>query len=431
VPIGLVAADIARHGQNVPFQDEWVDPVDIALRTAEGRLTVGDLFRQYNDSRTVFTYALTAVSTAVAGWSLKLEMFASMALAGVVLLLVTSLYGASHPSGRRLVWLPFSVLIFSLAQRRSWLWAIQNQYFFLIAFVVAALWVVRRSSVSWPALLGAAVLTVCATFSFSNGFVLWFVMIPVLWMLGYRRWPYLLGWGAAIALGLAAFFTGYRFHGLERPTSFDPFFLGQFVLVYLGHVFTVREVPVHPPREIYLNVALGGGGLLVFVIDLALLWRSRRRWTDLAPWIGLAAFVLASATLAGIGRGHAGGIEVAMASRYVTLATMFWVAFVAVAVLAMARLGRSRWILAGHGLVLAVLLALFVVGSYEFGKTRATVTEAQRACFLAYPTTRDATCFGNLLSWRGSDAAYAQALSEKMEKLAQYRLAAFGEPVRR
>jgi hypothetical protein len=376
----------------------------------------------------VFTNLLTALSASVAGWSLKLVMFVSMALAGCTLLLVTSLYRITHPQGWLLVWAPFSVLIFSLLQRRSWLWAVQSQYFFLIVFVVSALWVLRRSVVGGRPLAIAAVLTLCATFSYANGFLMWPVMVPVLWMLDYRRWPYLLGWGCAAALALGAHFAHYQPQVLERGVTLDPRFVSQFVVVYLGNAFTVREVVVHPAREIALNATLGSVGILVSVTNAVLSWRARRTWTDLAPWIGIGLFVLASAALAGVGRRYRGGIEVAMASRYVTLSTLFWVAFVAIAVMTMTRVGATRrWVLYGNGSVMIVLLVVFIFGSREFAKARATVTDAQRACFLAYPTSHDDTCFDGLHPRLTRDDPYGAMLLKKLETLAQYRLAAFGE----
>src|SRR5258707_1376230 len=83
-----------------------------------------------NDARTFFTYLTTAASTAIAGWSLKLEMFLGMVLVGGTLLLVTSLYRTTDPGSWLIVWMPFSALLFSLLQRRSWLWAMQSLNFF-------------------------------------------------------------------------------------------------------------------------------------------------------------------------------------------------------------------------------------------------------------------------------------------------------------
>jgi hypothetical protein len=257
---------------------------------------------------------------------------------------------------------------------------------------------------------------------------MWLVMVPVLWMRGYRARSYWLLWASAAALTLDAFFTGYGFRVLEHGVGLDPMFVSRFVVIYLGNAFTVREVVVHPPREIYLNMALGSVGILLFVTNLVVLRRANRTWTGLAPWIGIGLFVVASAALAGVGRQHLGGIEVAMASRYVTLATLFWVAFVAVAVMAMTRLGAIRhWVWYANAAVMLVLLVVFARGSREFLHARATVTEAQRACFLAYPSSHDDTCFDGIYPSLRRDDIHGAMLLEKLERLAQHRLAAFGE----
>ena len=429
-PIALVVVDVVRHAQNVPFWDEWADPLDIALHTVEGRLTPGFLLRQHSDSRPFFSNVLTAFSARVAGWSLKLEMFVSVALAGGTLVLVTSLYRATHPRSWLVVWIPFSALIFSLLQRRTWLWAVQSQYVFLILFVVASLWVVTRFEPGWRALLVAAALTLCATFSYANGFLMWGVMVPVLWMLGYRRWRYALVWAAATVMALGAYFMDFQFH-VERGVTFDPLFLSRFVAVYLGNAFTVREVVVHPPLEIHLDTALGSIGLLGLAANVVLLWRARHGWRDVAPWVGMALFVVTSAALAGSGRRHMGGIEVATASRYVTLSTLFWVAFVALAMMAMTQIGATRrWVRDGNRAVMVVLLLVFSAGSWRFSGARPTITEAHRACFLAYPTSHEDGCFDDIHpSLRKSDP-YGSSLLAKLEILARHKLAAFGEPPR-
>jgi hypothetical protein len=201
-------------------------------------------------------------------------------------------------------------------------------------------------------------------------------------------------------------------------------------VVYLGTAFTVREVVVHPPGELWLTAVLGAIGLLVLGVNVVLLWRAERSWRDLAPWVGMALFVAGSAVLAGLAR-HPLGIEAATASRYVTMATLFWVAFVAVGLMAMTRLGPARpWVWDGNLVVMVVLLAALVVGSWRFSGSRATITEAHRACFLAYPTSRDATCMRDLNPVLRAGHPERPAMLEKVDRLARHGMAAFGEPRR-
>jgi hypothetical protein len=430
VPIALVAVDVARHAQNVPFWDEWADPLEIAIKTVEGELTLGDLLRQYNDSRPFFSNLLTALSARVAGWSLKLQMAASVAVAGGTLLLLVALLRASHPAAWLAAWVPLAALTFSLPQRRTWLWAVQSQYVFVVLFMVAAVYVVRRRAPGWPPLAASAAFLLGATFSYANGFLTWAVMIPVLWMLGYRARRYTVVWAGAAAAGLTAYFAGYQFR-VERGLTFDPLFLGRFVTVYLGNALTVREAAVHPPLEISLNTALGALGLLVFALNVGLLWRAAGSGRDVAPWIGLALFVVVSAALAGSGRRQMGGIEVAMASRYVTLATLFWVALVATSIMAMVQLGAARrWIRHGNATALAILLVVFVAGSWRFAHARPTVTERARACFLAYPVSRDDRCFADIHPALKASESYGASRLTLLERVAHHKLAAFGEPPR-
>ncbi|PJF38580.1 MAG: hypothetical protein CUN54_10545, partial [Phototrophicales bacterium] len=61
IPILLVGHLITRYGQPVPWADEWDDSQIIAINTAQGDLSFGDLLRQYNDSRTFFSHVITAI----------------------------------------------------------------------------------------------------------------------------------------------------------------------------------------------------------------------------------------------------------------------------------------------------------------------------------------------------------------------------------
>ena len=325
VPILFVGRYIAVHGQPVPYWDEWIEPFDNAVKTAEGRIALSDLIQQYTDSRPLFTNLLTVASVLLTDWNLKAEMYFNVVLAGCTLLLLLAIYRRQHGENAALAVLPFSMLIFSLAQHTSWRWAIQSQYFFLVLFVALGLWSLEKGGSKWPSLCLAAFFSLCATFSYANGFLVWFVIVPVLWKLDYRRAGYFLFWLMATSAALGSFFYGYRLQVIGEGFLLEPLPLLQFTAAFLGNALTASRAPWDYGH--FLGIAcIGGAGLLLFLSNLLYL---RRLWpaSKLVAWMALAGFVVASGLLAGLGRGSHFGLEGSLAGRYTTLSSVFWVAF--------------------------------------------------------------------------------------------------------
>ena len=228
LPILLVGRYIAVQGQPVPYWDEWIKPIKNAVKTAEGRITLSDLVQQYVDSRPLFTNLVTVASVLLVDWNLQAEMYFNMLLAGGTLLLLTGIYRRQHGKSADFVILPFSMLIFSLAQHKSWRFSMQSQHFFLILFVVLTFWSIDRQWSKWTSICLAAFFSLCATFSYANGLLLWFVMVPVLWTLNYRQGKYFVFWLMTTLLALGSFFYEYRIHIIGEGIFLDPLALPQF-----------------------------------------------------------------------------------------------------------------------------------------------------------------------------------------------------------
>ena len=306
LPILLVGRYIAVQGQPVPYWDEWIKPIKNAVKTAEGRITLSDLVQQYVDSRPLFTNLVTVASVLLVDWNLQAEMYFNMLLAGGTLLLLTGIYRRQHGKSADFVILPFSMLIFSLAQHKSWRFSMQSQHFFLILFVVLTFWSIDRQWSKWTSICLAAFFSLCATFSYANGLLLWFVMVPVLWTLNYRQGKYFVFWLMTTLLALGSFFYEYRIHIIGEGIFLDPLALPQFAAAFLGNALTAHRAPWDYGH--FLGIAsIGGLGLFLFLLNLRYL---RRRWeaSSLAIWVGLAGFVVASGFLAGLGRGSFFGL---------------------------------------------------------------------------------------------------------------------------
>lgn len=432
LPIVVVGAFIAAKGQPVPFADEWIQPIDNALKTAEGSIRFVDLLRQYNDSRPFFTNLLTVVSTVTTGWNLKVEMFVNLLLALLILVLVTSIYWR-HEGSALAVALPFSMLLFSLTQRRSWLWAIQSQYFLLVLFVVLSLWVLDRGAVGWRPILVASVFCLCAMLSYSSGLLIWFVLLPAMWLSGYRSGSHYLFWLLAATGALSLFFTGYDFRiGLENSVR-NPLFIAKFAVIYIGNA-----LHAYGPRDMgrcILTGAVGVVGVALLSANAAFLHRVHGGWSKVTPWLAIAVFVLGSGCLAAVGRGDSGGLPGALVGRYVTLSLMFWVALTGL-ILQVIGTVRSREAksVAARGLlyvnlvVIVVLLPIFIYSNIRGALEMPWVTPSHRLCLERVPESRDLSCLKGLHpvfdpthpSYRSRSVAL-----EKIDHLKEHELSVF------
>lgn len=436
VPIVTACLFVSVHGQAVPFWDEWVEPVDNAIKTAEGTLTFADLFRQYNDSRPVFTNLLTVVSVRLFDWDLKTEMFFNLFLAALTLALL-HLILRRHAERLAIYLLPlFSLLVFSLTQRRSLLWAIQSQYYFLILFIVAALWALERSPLQWRSLWIAAICSVFATFSFANGFLVWFCLAPVLWMLGYRQRAHLLFWLAAGIACLTLFFAGYSFHPPGDGHFPGTLSAGKFAFAFVGNALFGHHGPTTPMR-FALIASVGAAGVILLAVNIAFLRRRLGTCSGSAVWIGLAIFVLASSGAAALGRSMTEGLESALANRYVTLSLVFWIALLGLGTdavreaLGSFKSSRTARALVATNIAIGVSLILsLLLSNIRSLSIAPRVTPAHRACLAAAPTTRYVEClYGLHPVFDPETPSYefrSQAL-DKIDRLAALKLGVFAD----
>ena len=403
-PLVLILA-VAWHGRNVPYWDEW-EMVPLLEKLVRGEFGFGDLWVQHNEHRHIFAWIVMLLLMRWSDWNIFYELYANVAIAMLSFFflwrLIRETTAKADPGLATWLVLPASLFSFSLIQYENWASGFQMPLFMNQLGAVIVAWGLARWPGGWRGLAVACGGALLAVFSFASGIGL-LLLIPVAVLLqgGPRKVLLLILSLAAGAIIAGFYFGGYRLPGNPRGFLnlwFDPLAYIEFVLAYLGAPLSARNGA--------LSIAFGLLGLLSLIGSAHWLWRSAPMVRPLVtPWALLAAYALMSAMVTGMGRGES-GVKGAMASRYTTLSSLFWIATSAVTALAFT-LHRSRRRSSGAGnllpgasmAALAIAIALGYLSSYNFGWYRFEARGRQLSrggeCLLAYRNASDA-CLGEL-----------------------------------
>jgi hypothetical protein len=328
LPALLLVYLIARYAVNTPFADDW-DVVALLEKAHAGHLTVVDLFAQHNEHRMFFPNLLTLALALPSHWDLRLEMYASAALAAVSFLAV---YGISRtvcrtasPFSFALTTVASSALVFSLAQIENWLWGFQTAWLAIQACLTLGAFVLSRPSLPVGRRLGAAVL-LCTISSFSSaqGLLVWPALavtvaaLPGTWRQKAVRTA---AWMVLFVLCGGLYHVGFvRPPYLPSARSFieQPGTATLYFLTLLGTAFNPM------PGALTWGTCIGLAALATFALLVAIAARAKVA-AAAAPWISLGLFSVLFAAVTMVGRSGF-GIGQAESSRYTTGALYLYVA---------------------------------------------------------------------------------------------------------
>lgn len=428
LPILLIGVYIVRNWQNVPYWDEWDSSVRVALETRSNSLTLETLLLQHGQQRMFFTRLTTAILTVLNGWDVRHELVVSFVLALIALALAVGLY-RERPT-RGLIAVAFAVLIFSLRQRQNWMIGFYTQYFFPLVFLLGAAFVLLRASVGWRALIGAALLAACASFSFLSGLLVWPVILLAMPFRGYRDPRHYVFWlAAAVVVGLLHFSNYAMLEPMAagvRPTITDYVY---YLLIYLGSPFA----PVNM-AGVMVASRISVLGLVALAVCAVYLWRAApERRPDVGIWLSLAAWAVGSGVLTAIARVRYMLLESpiqATSDRYVTHANLLWLAIIALGVMTVSRLSEQdtqtrthvavwlRWGVIGLFVVLVVLYPLANV-PIVYLNLGSFAPPGGEACVRAFPAT------GNINCLRGLYPEPIEQITERIDLMALQRIGPF------
>ena len=370
LPASITAVLVYGTGVDVPYWDQWV-LVQHLQQIAEGTWPWTELWRPHNEHRLFFPQLIMLSLAELTRWDIRVELVLNGLLAFGIL--ASTAWLIRQTLGSRGFWLlPLvSLLIFNPSQWENWLWGWQIQIFlnvFMVVLGTALLIEAQRPG----RLIAAMVCGVIATFSFANGLLFWILALPAV-ARGpgrRRRLPIWIGVSSAV---FAIFFFGYE------PSQNPPFWqqgpartlklLGGYLSIYLST----------PVLGFHGHLALYGGFALLVASALILgrdLLREPVEWLlgKRLPWLQLAGYAIGSATLTAVGRLHL-SLGQALTSRYITISSLFWLAFLGLFALRESGPPRSA---AGRRTLVAMLVTLLVIhGTY--GAIRMEATGRERA----------------------------------------------------
>jgi len=344
IPPLVVAATVRATAVDVPTWDAW-EFAPIVADFSEGRLTARTFWAQHNEHRLVVPRVVMLALAWTSAWDVRVEQAANLVVAlaqlGVTALLVRRTVTPVAPRAAPWLVAAASALIFSLAAWQNWSWGWQLCIFLCVTATSGAALVLARWRGRWPETVALQLLAVTAALSFASGLV-----VPVLVPLALLASPAAigrrtrLGHAAATAVAGAATVLAYLWDFAPQAHHPEPALSAHrlpdaagYVVTYLGAAFAGGD-----PE---LAAVLGAAGLgATAVVTVTLWWAHAGLRAALLPWTFLELFALAGAVVTAVGR-VGFGVEQALESRYVTLATPFWLGSAATLTLALATWQRA------------------------------------------------------------------------------------------
>jgi hypothetical protein len=376
IPPLLIVLTILQAGTTVPMEDHW-DMIPLLERDVAGTLGLRDLWAQQNEHRYVVPWVFMIGLARVTRWNIQSELFLNVAFSLAAVAALVSLVVRACRGPARVLWpwlvLVVSLVTFSQVKWENWLWGMSAPAF---ASALAACLTIAALAWLGPTVRGLVVALAAAiagVLSFANGLVL-LGMVP-LGLLADPRAPLRTRVRLALIAAVAgAAMMALYLAGLQHPAKHpDPFLFLERPIAFVGYVLTYVGAPLGSP-EVILSLAWGSVGVAVLVVGAAWLWRRvPESRVNVLPWLLLAAWVLGSGAMVGVGRLGI-GLGQATSSRYTTMSTYFWVSVAVIGALAvfhaLERRRDSRRI-ATAALAVLVLGVVAAAASYAYVWTRA------------------------------------------------------------
>jgi len=311
LPVIFMLTRAFLASRNAAYWDEIDDVLGLILGLDSGgnwHDTLDRFFVIENEHRTLTSRLLFAGSywlTGTVNFSV-IGVIGNLFLCGLCALLVAT---AGSTERKVQMGVLLAAFIFQLEHYENFFWSGSSiDHFQIVLLAGGAFAALARGT--RPALLGAGLLGLLATFTLAHGLMVW--PVGALALAAQRRWRGCGIWLTMAAAAGAVFFCGFEFNSAHHVGDFSVAGIGRLLhywLVLLGAPLALGEHPVAPFLGAGLLLMLAGqiigGGL-----------RRERIAVSLALWAVASLFLIAV--------GRVNFAEGSIASRYYVLGALAW-----------------------------------------------------------------------------------------------------------
>jgi hypothetical protein len=382
LPAALFLAFAIHYWSNAPDADDW-SAVAIVSTAMTGHIPWHLMWAQHLDNRTFVPNAGFVIVGAISHESMAAQILVNDLIFICAFGIFLSLFRHYVPAAfRPIPVLSLGLIWFSLADLSSAVWAFQLTWYLIVLMLMTVLWLFLTRSMTWTVLVLAILCAVAASYSSTQGLILWPVgLVGILWTQPWRpnlwarsaRWMSATWVGAAIVT-MAIYLIGYQSVAPNPWNLFPAQLLGvnfsstspsyvvnhpvasaKFFLVLTGNVISLGPLWLR-----------GGVGAVLLIASIYVIVRSgQRRHSGITTYlpVALIAFGLVVDVLTVFGRTRY-GLSYSLSSRY----TMFnLVLLIGIGVFVLDYLyttDRSRARIAAAAIVLLVIaqVAMSTVG---------------------------------------------------------------------
>jgi len=418
LPVLLTFFYVFKFGINIPFWDEWQMVPRLQLfRNGGNWLT--SIWQHDNIHKHFFSRLIILFLSETTDWNIVVEMYVNALLITTWVSISWLVYKKVTKGG---LWgyVPVAWLLCSWGQWENILWGWHITLFLMIVSVTATIYLISLNT-SWAFLsaMGAGIL---ASYSFSNGLLVWPIGLLMLLIMRISRRRIGL-WLICGILTILIFLIGFDPATIRPPAETVTYSLNQLVIFQLANM----GAPLSGGHLSYSTMV----GLLILIMVGYLIF-SRIRWLhrqgtslDVADAIVIAlfAFSFGSSFMITVGRIGYDHLEWAVGSRYTTSASLGIFGIY----LELVRRNQnqtdshlSQALLAGFLVFLSLGLTTAYTQGYERGETR-RVRMQQLSFALHYRQKLPDHILGGLYIAPSSLRRWADYLEEE-------RLSLFSEP---
>jgi len=416
LPLLLVIGYVATYGNPVPVGDQWWDVGYIAVKTRAGLLTLDDLFMYFSGHRPLLIRLHTVLMTLLTNYDARLLNYMAIVNALLNVGLATLLLRGQRRALALFALPVFALVILTLYHPDSWLdyyFAVWQQPLF---FLLVALLILQRARPGFMALAGMILCAVATTFTLGLGLAAW-VSVPIAIFADrrYRRPQFLLAWGVAAGLCLGFYFSGNArdpnevagsAFSLATLRQLDPLQTSAYLIQFQSNRFETGSLNA-------VAMILAVACIVTLCANAWLVMRQEGNAKTVAIWLSLAAFALGGAILTALGR----GLSFPAAPRYSPGADGFWIAFVALAVLALMLRPKPMRVAINGVLLCAIVVLTIQKNVWSVTQPDDSFPPSCDQCVLDAPLAVDG-CFRACFVWSEDQSVY---------HFAALRLSVFGD----